>query len=147
MLGLGKRMAVLHGADEENGGAGQTGQEKKDECSCEPGRIGLIVGILAIVLIVGLYLTHDARITRIQTEFNDKLASLADTDARMGMLEKRLGAIEALPEMARKMYVDTAIADIKQRAAALADMAGKDQKAALAKVEEILGDLQNGPAK
>ena len=146
MLGLGKRMAALHGTDEENGGE-QTDREKKDECSCEPGRIGLIVGILAIVLAVALYLTHDARITKIQADVNDKLAALGDVNDRVGSVEKRLGAIENLPEMAKKMYLDTAIADIKQRAEALEKLAGDEQKAALAKVEEILSGLQHDTAK
>jgi len=147
MLGLGKRIAALHGTSEENGETGQTAQEKKDENSCELGKIGLVVGILAIALVIVLYVSHDLRIAKIQADVSDKLAAVSAVNDRVGSLEKRMGAIEALPELAKKMYLDNAIDDMKQRAATLAGMAGEEQKAALAKVEEILGGLQHDPAK
>jgi hypothetical protein len=148
MLGIEKRLAVMYGTGEESGEVGQgPAAEKKGEGSGELGKIGLAVAFLAILLIIGLYLSHDMRLATMQADMNEKLASVLTMEAKVGALDKRLASIETLPEMARKMYVNTAIADIKQRAAALTTMAGEEQKAALAKVEEILAGLQKDISK
>ena len=137
MLGMEKKVRALYGDDIES----KVNPVAEQRETANSARAGLVIGLLAIILALGVYVALDAKM-------NTVMQSVADMPAKVAALDARVSAFDALPAKMRKQMVADRLAEMAATAEALsAGLDAEGHKAAMAKISEMAKQLRTDIAK
>ena len=132
MLGMEKKVRALYGDDVESKITPVVEQRE----TANSARAGLVIGLLAIILALGVYVALDAKMSTV-------VQSVADMPAKVAALDAKVTAIEGLPAKMRKQMVADRLAEMAATAEALtAGLDAEAHKAAMAKISERAKQLK-----
>ncbi|MYL84875.1 hypothetical protein GTA51_17315 [Desulfovibrio aerotolerans] len=132
MLGMEKKVRALYGDDVESKITPVVEQRE----TANSARAGLVIGLLAIILALGVYVALDAKMSTV-------VQSVADMPAKVAALDAKVTAIEGLPAKMRKQMVADRLAEMAATAEALtAGLDAEAHKAAMAKISEMAKQLK-----
>ena len=132
MLGMEKKVRALYGDDVESKITPVVEQRE----TANSARAGLVIGLLAIILALGVYVALDAKMSTV-------VQSVADMPAKVAALDAKVSAIEGLPAKMRKQMVADRLAEMAATAEALtAGLDAEAHKAAMAKISEMAKQLK-----
>ena len=132
MLGMEKKVRALYGDDVESKITPVVEQRE----TANSARAGLVIGLLAIILALGVYVALDAKMSTV-------VQSVADMPAKVAALDAKVSAIEGLPAKIRKQMVADRLAEMAATAEALtAGLDAEAHKAAMAKISEMAKQLK-----
>ena len=132
MLGMEKKVRALYGDDVESKITPVVEQRE----TANSARAGLVIGLLAIILALGVYVALDAKMSTV-------VQSVADLPAKVAALDAKVSAIEGLPAKIRKQMVADRLAEMAATAEALtAGLDAEAHKAAMAKISEMAKQLK-----
>ena len=132
MLGMEKKVRALYGDDVESKITPVVEQRE----TANSARAGLVIGLLAIILALGVYVALDAKMSTV-------MQSVADMPAKVAALDAKVTAIEGLPAKMRKQMVADRLAEMAATAEALtAGLDAEAHKAAMAKISEMAKQLK-----
>ena len=137
MLGMEKKVRALYGDDIES----KVNPVAEQRETANSARAGLVIGLLAIILALGVYVALDARMSSV-------MQAVADMPAKVAALDAKVTAIESLPAKVRKQMQADRLAAFAAAAQSMA--AGLDtdaHKAAMNKIAEAAKALQADVAK
>lgn len=138
MLGMEKKVRALYG-DEVGSQADNPDVQAKETASSA--RVGLILGILAIILALGVYVALDAKISGLSR-------SVAGVPAQVAALDAKVAQFANLPAQLRKQMAAERVAEFAAAADRLAaGLDSADHKAVMAKISEMAKKLQADVAK
>ncbi|MHC1791430.1 hypothetical protein [Solidesulfovibrio sp.] len=133
MLGMEKKVRAMYGDDVESKVNNPIVVERETANSA---RAGLVVGLLAIIMALGVYVALDAKMSTV-------VQSVADMPAKVAALDAKVTAIEGLPAKIRKQMVADRLAEMAATAEALtAGLDAEAHKAAMAKISDMARQLK-----
>ncbi|OLN24995.1 hypothetical protein DVDV_3713 [Desulfovibrio sp. DV] len=133
MLGMEKKVRAMYGDDVESKVNNPIVAERETANSA---RAGLVIGLLAIILALGVYVALDAKMSTV-------VQSVADMPAKVAALDAKVTAIEGLPAKIRKQMVADRLAEMAATADALtAGLDAEAHKAAMAKISDLAKQLK-----
>ena len=139
MLGMEKKVRALYGDDVESKITPVVEQRE----TANSARAGLVIGLLAIILALGVYVALDAKMSTVVQSVADMPAKVAAMDAKVAALDAKVTAIEGLPAKMRKQMVADRLAEMAATAEALtAGLDAEAHKAAMAKISEMAKQLK-----
>lgn len=141
MLGVEKRIRAEYGDVE----AAREEPSPKDD----PGdawhmsRISLALGIIALIVAGILYVAMDLKVSSARSELEEGLgATVAKNAAMVQEFDKRLAALEAMPEKVRAILLSSEAAELALRAEKLgASLETEEQKALSRRIVELTREL------
>ncbi|KHK02084.1 hypothetical protein [Desulfovibrio sp. TomC] len=138
MLGMEKKVRAMYGDDVESKVNNPIVAERETANSA---RAGLVIGLLAIILALGVYVALDAKMSVV-------VQSVADMPAKVAALDAKVAAFEGLPAKMRKQMVADRLAEMAATAEALtAGLDAEAHKAAMAKISDMAKQLKADVAK
>lgn len=138
MLGMEKKVRAMYGDDVESKVNNPIVVERETANSA---RAGLVIGLLAIIMALGVYVALDAKLTTV-------VQSVADMPAKVAALDAKVSAFEGLPAKIRKQMVADRLAEMAATAEALtAGLDAEAHKAAMAKISDMAKQLKADVAK
>ena len=138
MLGMEKKVRAMYGDDVESKVNNPIVAERETANSA---RAGLVIGLLAIILALGVYVALDAKMSTV-------VQSVADMPAKVAALDAKVAAFEGLPAKIRKQMVADRLAEMAATADALtAGLDAEAHKAAMAKISDMAKQLKADVAK
>ena len=133
MLGMEKKVRAMYGDDVESKVNNPIVVERETANSA---RAGLVIGLLAIIMALGVYVALDAKMSTV-------VQSVADMPAKVAALVAKVTAIEGLPAKIRKQLVADRLAEMAATAEALtAGLDAEAHKAAMAKISDMARQLK-----
>lgn len=133
MLGMEKKVRAMYGDDVESKVNNPIVAERETANSA---RAGLVIGLLAIIMALGVYVALDAKMSTV-------IQSVADMPAKVAALDAKVTAIEGLPAKIRKQMVADRLAEMAATADALtAGLDAEAHKAAMAKISDMAKQLK-----
>ena len=133
MLGMEKKVRAMYGDDVESKVNNPIVAERETANSA---RAGLVIGLLAIIMALGVYVALDAKMSTV-------VQSVADMPAKVAALDAKVTAIEGLPAKIRKQMVADRLAEMAATADALtAGLDAEAHKAAMAKISDLAKQLK-----
>jgi hypothetical protein len=133
MLGMEKKVRAMYGDDVESKVNNPIVVERETANSA---RAGLVIGLLAIIMALGVYVALDAKMSTV-------VQSVADMPAKVAALDAKVTAIEGLPAKIRKQLVADRLAEMAATAEALsAGLDAEAHKAAMAKISDMARQLK-----
>lgn len=121
-----------------------------DNAHKDMGKIAVIISIMAVVLLVVFFYGLNQNLTSLTTEVKDlqtvrgEVATLND---QMSTVDDRLVELEKMPMRTRHIIMDGIIEEMNQKAGYLGQQLSEEEQAKLAKVQELLKDVQSGLQK
>ena len=138
MLGMEKKVRAMYGDDVESKVNNPIVAERETANSA---RAGLVIGLLAIILALGVYVALDAKMSTV-------VQSVADMPAKVAALDAKVAAFEGLPAKIRKQMVADRLAEMAATADALtAGLDAEAHKAAMAKISDMAKQLKTDITK
>ncbi len=142
MLGVEKRIRAEYGDVE-------AAREEVDPKS-DPGdawhmaRISLAIGIVALIVAGVLYVAMDLKVSGAKTELEESLgATVAQNAAMVQEFDKRLAALESMPEKVRALILSSEASEIAMRAQKLgAAVETEEQKRLAQDIMELSQKLE-----
>lgn len=149
MLGLEKRMKSMYGD--------VPGAEKYDEAttrgrSGELGKIGFAVAVIAIMSMIALYMTMDARLQTTVRALETKIEAagggaalqqaLTGVNDKMAALDGRVTAVEAMPASMKQAMLQASVADVSARVDQMAAQGGPEAQAKAKQIKDILSQIK-----
>lgn len=132
MLGMEKKVRALYGDDVES----KVNAVVEQRETANSARAGLVIGLLAIILALGVYVALDAKLSTV-------IHSMADMPAKVAALDAKVAAFDALPAKVRKQMVADRLAEMAATAEALtAGLDAEAHKAAMAKISDMAKQLK-----
>lgn len=132
MLGMEKKVRALYGDDVES----KVNPVAEERETANSARAGLVIGLLAIILSLGVYVALDAKMSTV-------MQAVGDMPAKIAALDAKVAAFDALPAKMRKQMVADRLAEMAATAEALtAGLDAEAHKAAMAKISEMAKQLK-----
>lgn len=133
MLGMEKKVRALYGDDVESKVNNPVVEQRETANSA---RAGLVIGLLAIILALGVYVALDAKMSTV-------IQAVGDMPAKIAALDAKVAAFDALPAKMRKQMVADRLAEMAATAEALtAGLDAEAHKAAMAKISDMAKQLK-----
>ena len=133
MLGMEKKVRAMYGDDVGSKVGNPIVVERETANSA---RAGLVIGLLAIIIALGVYVALDAKMTTV-------VQSVADMPAKVAALDAKVSALDGLPAKIRKQMVADRLAEMAATAEALtAGLDAEAHKAAMAKISDMAKQLK-----
>lgn len=129
----------------ENVTAGVTETASKDM-----GKVAIIISFMAVVLLVVFFYGLNQNLTSLTAEVKDLQTVRGEVEAlnsQMDVVDGRLVELEKLPTKTRHIIMDGIIEEMNQKAAYVGAQLSEEEQAKLAKVQELLKDVQSGLQK
>jgi len=137
MLGMEKKVRALYGDDIES----KVNPIVEQRETANSARAGLVIGLLAIILALGVYVALDAKMSVV-------MQSVADMPAKVAALDAKVTAFEGMPAKMRKQMVADRLAEMAASAEALsAGLDAEGHKAAMAKISDMAKQLKTDITK
>ncbi|MFW5498460.1 MULTISPECIES: hypothetical protein [unclassified Maridesulfovibrio] len=124
-------------------GVGETAQK-------DMGKVAIIISFMAVVLLVVFFYGLNQNLTSLTAEVKDLQTVRGDVEAlnsQMAVVDGRLVELEKLPTKTRHIIMDGIIEEMNQKAAYVGAQLSEEEQAKLAKVQELLKDVQSGLQK
>ncbi|WP_320175847.1 hypothetical protein [Maridesulfovibrio sp.] len=124
-------------------GVGETAQK-------DMGKVAIIISFMAVVLLVVFFYGLNQNLTSLTAEVKDLQTVRGDVEAlnsQMTVVDGRLVELEKLPTKTRHIIMDGIIEEMNQKAAYVGAQLSEEEQAKLAKVQELLKDVQSGLQK
>ncbi|NDV27320.1 hypothetical protein [Desulfovibrio sp. JC010] len=125
--------------------AGVTETAQKDM-----GKVAIIISFMAVVLLVVFFYGLNQNLTSLTAEVKDLQTVRGEVEAlntQMTVVDGRLVELEKLPTKTRHIIMDGIIEEMNQKAAYVGAQLSEEEQAKLAKVQELLKDVQSGLQK
>ncbi|WP_419779966.1 hypothetical protein [Maridesulfovibrio sp.] len=129
----------------ENVAVGVTETASKDM-----GKVAIIISFMAVVLLVVFFYGLNQNLTSLTAEVKDLQTVRGEVEAlnsQMDVVDGRLVELEKLPTKTRHIIMDGIIEEMNQKAAYVGAQLSEEEQAKLAKVQELLKDVQSGLQK
>ncbi|WP_319759496.1 hypothetical protein [Maridesulfovibrio sp.] len=114
------------------------------------GKVAMIISFMAVVLLVVFFYGLNQNLTSLTSEVKDLQSvrgEVADLNSQMAVVDGRLVELEKLPTKTRHIIMDGIIEEMNQKASYVGAQLGEEDQAKLAKVQELLKDVQSGLQK
>lgn len=121
-----------------------------DNAPKDMGKIAIIVSIMAIVLLVVFFYGLNQNLVNLTSEVKDLQSvrgEVATLNTQMTTVDSRLGELEKMPQRTRNIIMDGIIEEMNQKAGYISQQVSDQDQAKLAKVQELLKDVQSGLQK
>jgi len=137
MLGMEKKVRALYGDDVES----KINPVVEQRETANSARAGLVIGLLAIILALGVYVALDAKMSTV-------IQAVGDMPAKIAALDAKVSAFDGLPAKMRKQMVADRLAEMAATAEALtAGLDAEAHKAAMAKISDMAKQLKTEVTK
>ncbi|NDV23523.1 hypothetical protein [Desulfovibrio sp. JC022] len=114
------------------------------------GKVAIIISFMAVVLLVVFFYGLNQNLTSLTAEVKDLQTVRGDVEAlntQMTVVDGRLVELEKLPTKTRHIIMDGIIEEMNQKASYVGAQLSEEEQAKLAKVQELLRDVQSGLQK
>ncbi|TIH19960.1 hypothetical protein D0S45_01080 [Marinifilum sp. JC120] len=114
------------------------------------GKVAIIISFMAVVLLVVFFYGLNQNLTSLTAEVKDLQTVRGDVEAlntQMTVVDGRLVELEKLPTKTRHIIMDGIIEEMNQKASYVGAQLSEEEQAKLAKVQELLKDVQSGLQK
>ena len=114
------------------------------------GKVAIIISFMAVVLLVVFFYGLNQNLTSLTAEVKDLQGVRGEVEAlnsQMDVVDGRLVELEKLPLKTRHIIMDGIIEEMNQKASYVGAQLGEEEQAKLAKVQELLKDVQSGLQK
>lgn len=121
-----------------------------DTAQRDMGKVAIIVSFMATVLLVVFFYGLNQNLSSLTAEVKDLQTvrgEVADLNSQMAVVDGRLVELEKLPTKTRHIIMDGIIEEMNQKAAYVGAQLSEEEQAKLAKVQELLKDVQSGLQK
>lgn len=121
-----------------------------DNAHKDMGKIAVIISIMAVVLLVVFFYGLNQNLVGLTSEVKDLQSvrgEVASLNSQMTTVDSRLGELEKMPQRTRNIIMDGIIEEMNQKAGYISQQVSEDDQAKLAKVQELLKDVQSGLQK
>jgi len=114
------------------------------------GKVAIIISFMAVVLLVVFFYGLNQNLSSLTAEVKDLQTVRGDVEAlntQMTVVDGRLVELEKLPTKTRHIIMDGIIEEMNQKASYVGAQLSEEEQAKLAKVQELLRDVQSGLQK
>ncbi len=121
-----------------------------DSATRDMGKVAMLISIMVSVLLVVFFYGLNQNLSSLTSEVKDLQSvrgEVADLNAQMDVVDGRLVELEKLPLKTRHIIMDGIIEEMNQKAAYVGAQLSEEEQAKLAKVQELLKDVQSGLQK
>lgn len=121
-----------------------------DTAQRDMGKVAMLISIMVSVLLVVFFYGLNQNLSSLTSEVKDLQSvrgEVADLNAQMEVVDGRLVELEKLPLKTRHIIMDGIIEEMNQKAAYVGAQLSEEEQAKLAKVQELLKDVQSGLQK
>ncbi|WP_432736756.1 hypothetical protein [Maridesulfovibrio sp. FT414] len=121
-----------------------------DNAQRDMGKVAIIVSFMATVLLVVFFYGLNQNLSSLTAEVKDLQSvrgEVADLNSQMAVVDGRLVELEKLPTKTRHIIMDGILEEMNQKAAYVGAQLSEEEQAKLAKVQELLKDVQSGLQK
>ncbi|WP_320169545.1 hypothetical protein [Maridesulfovibrio sp.] len=129
--------------DQIAAGVGDTAQK-------DMGKVAIIISFMAVVLLVVFFYGLNQNLSSLTSEVKDLQSvrgEVADLNAQMAVVDGRIVELEKLPLKTKNIIMDGILDEMNQKAAYVGAQLSPEEQAKLAKVQELLRDVQSGLQK
>lgn len=121
-----------------------------DTAQRDMGKVAMLISIMVSVLLVVFFYGLNQNLSSLTSEVKDLQSvrgEVADLNSQMEVVDGRLVELEKLPLKTRHIIMDGIIEEMNQKAAYVGAQLSEEEQAKLAKVQELLKDVQSGLQK
>lgn len=121
-----------------------------DNAHKDMGKIAVIISIMSVVLLVVFFYGLNQNLVNLTSEVKDLQSvrgEVATLNSQMTTVDTRLVELEKMPQRTRNIIMDGIIEEMNQKANYIGQQVDEADQAKLAKVQEILKEVQSGLQK